>query len=256
MLDESVDARLSRGGFFAERPRLERFRVFGISESGLQDLCRAQGEPPPGTAVRFRVDDGEIELDFLLPRASPAESHRILDEYVARLEKALGIHVVARERTTLLEWVARRLIADGRTLAVAESCTGGLLGHYLTEIPGISAVFLEDAVTYSNDAKVRRLGVAPALLETHGAVSEEVVRAMAMGAREAAGAELGLATSGVLGPSGGSESKPVGLVWTALATSDGVTSWRREFPGDRSFKKILAAKHALDRLRRHLLGVG
>ena len=141
-----------------------------------------------------------------------------------------------------------------RTVAVAESCTGGLIGHLLTDLPGSSAYFLEDIVVYSNEAKMREVGVTASDLEQHGAVSEPVALQMARGIRERAGADIGLATTGVAGPDGGSEEKPVGTVYVAMATADASVARRFQLLTDRSRNKQLTAQIALDWLRRELLG--
>ena len=146
------------------------------------------------------------------------------------------------------EVVARRLIETKTTLAVAESCTGGLISHRLTEVPGISDVLLESVVTYSNESKVRRLGVDPELIRKHGAVSEEVARAMALGVARTSGARIGVAVTGIAGPGGGSEKKPTGLCY--MAVDDRVES--RVFTGDRSHVKERAAGYALNMLRLRL----
>ena len=140
------------------------------------------------------------------------------------------------------------------TLATAESCTGGLLANRLTDVPGASEVFLEGFVSYSNQSKSNLLGVSPELIRRHGAVSEEVVRAMAEGARVRSGATHALATTGIAGPGGGSVEKPVGTLWIGLSEEGGETvAWRENFPTDRLTFKRLATQAALDRLRKTLI---
>jgi PncC family amidohydrolase len=176
------------------------------------------------------------------------------------------------------------LLARGLKLGTAESCTGGLIGHLLTEVPGISAVLDRAVVSYSNQAKIDTLGVPAALIEKHGAVSAEVAEAMALGVRERAGTDLGLSTTGIAGPGGGSEEKPVGLVYFGLAgpglegpllaAADAVAdaggadagavdsggdgraeTVRMVFRGSRSVIKLKAAVHGLDLVRCRLLGI-
>ena len=140
------------------------------------------------------------------------------------------------------------------TVATAESCTGGLLANRLTDVPGASEVFLEGFVTYSNQSKSELLNVPSGLIARHGAVSEEVVRAMAEGARARSGSTHALATTGIAGPGGGSEEKPVGTVWIALSVEGRETeAWRENFPTDRMTFKQLVSQSALDRLRRELV---
>ncbi len=137
----------------------------------------------------------------------------------------------------------------GRTIATAESCTGGMIAAALTDIAGASAVFGHGYVSYANDAKVAMLGVEPGLIAREGAVSETVARAMAEGARARAGADLAVAVTGIAGPEGGSAEKPVGTVWFGLARKDGATlAERRVFPGGRDAVRRATVDHALDLL--------
>ena len=153
----------------------------------------------------------------------------------------------------LAERTAQRLLNQRLTLATAESCTGGLLAATLTEIPGSSAVLNRGFVTYSNASKTDLLGVSPELIATHGAVSEEVVRAMAEGALRKSGATFALATTGIAGPDGGTPEKPVGTVWLALARDGGETEvWKETRPADRLTFKQVVTQSALDRLRKFL----
>jgi PncC family amidohydrolase len=141
--------------------------------------------------------------------------------------------------------IGARLTARGLTVATAESCTGGLIGHLITEIAGSSAYYVGGIVAYSNDVKRSQLGVPEATLATHGAVSESTARAMAEGARRTLGADIGVATTGIAGPGGGSESKPVGLVYVAVATRDGTIVERHLLDGDRHAIKQQTAAAAL-----------
>jgi nicotinamide-nucleotide amidase len=155
----------------------------------------------------------------------------------------------------LEEAVGRLLAVQRKTLATAESCTGGLIGHRLTQIAGSSAYFFGGVIAYSNESKIRDLGVSSALIEKHGAVSEEVARAMAEGVRARFGADFGLAVTGIAGPEGGSAAKPVGTVWFALADASGTLAKHRCFPTIRENVKLWSSQQALDLLRRRLQGV-
>ena len=174
---------------------------------------------------------------------------------VAEVEGRLGHLVIGPEGTTLESAVGRLLGQRGLTIATAESCTGGLLAKRLTDVPGSSGYFLRGFVTYSNQAKVESLGVDPGLIERHGAVSAEVVEAMARGCRERSGTDFALATSGVAGPSGGTAAKPVGLVHIGLADSAGCRAERFKFGDHLSRPSIRdrACSSALNLLRRRLL---
>lgn len=150
--------------------------------------------------------------------------------------------------------VGKFLAARGETLAVAESCTGGLLAGQITDVPGASAYFLGGVVAYSNAAKVNLLGVSPEVLRTRGAVSPECARAMAAGARERFGATYALATTGIAGPGGGTPEKPVGLVHVALVSPDGAWAEEHRLPGGRAEVRRRACEAALALLLRHLEG--
>jgi nicotinamide-nucleotide amidase len=180
-------------------------------------------------------------------RAEGPRRKKVLDGLSRRVRAALGDAYLNAE---VHEVVARMLMETGTTLAVAESCTGGLISHRLTEVPGVSRVLLESVVTYSNESKVKRLGVDPALIEAHGAVSEQVARAMALGVARTSGAKVGVSVTGIAGPGGGSERKPVGLCY--MAVNDRVES--KVFVGDRSHVKDRAAGYALNMLRLWLEG--
>jgi len=151
------------------------------------------------------------------------------------------------------EVVGLKLAVGGYSLAVAESCTGGLIAQRLTDVAGSSKYFIEGVVAYSNDAKTRTLGVEPVLLLEHGAVSAPVAEAMAEGVRQRARTDFGLSVTGIAGPGGGSEEKPVGLVYIALADDAHIEHRRMIIPGDRQLIRWRASQAALDLLRRRLI---
>ena len=159
----------------------------------------------------------------------------------------------SRDGESIEEIVVKLLMERKQTLAVAESCTGGFLAHRITNVPGASAVFLAGYVSYANEAKEGLLGVDPRLISVHGAVSENVARAMAEGARQRAKATFALATTGIAGPGGGTEEKPVGTVFVALAGEGAATRKRHfRFPDDRPTFKELTTQASLEMLRRSL----
>ncbi|NLH48186.1 MAG: competence/damage-inducible protein A [Myxococcales bacterium] len=202
--------------------------------------------------LAFTAMTPEIMVTLTARDAEPEAAKAKLAAARALIEPAIGPAVITDDGRTLEEVVAGLLLAKNLTLATAESCTGGLIAARCTNVPGSSAWFREGAVTYSNEAKVRQLGVPAELIAAHGAVSREVAEAMAAGLRERSGADLAIAVTGIAGPSGGTLEKPVGLVHMALAGPSDVQAWRDVFSGDRRRVRLVAAEQALDRLRRVL----
>jgi nicotinamide-nucleotide amidase len=174
----------------------------------------------------------------------------LVEQAEAIVRGKIGEYIFGRDNDLLEEVIVRELTARGLTLAVAESCTGGLLAHRLTNVPGASAVFLAGHCTYCNDAKQSALGVLPETLAAHGAVSEAVAREMAEGARAKHGADYALSTTGIAGPSGGTADRPVGTVFIALAEPNGTTVLNPRNFFDRETFKFVTTQQALDLLRR------
>ena len=216
--------------------------TYGIPEGTVNELVNGivGKRATYGLTVRW----GRVNI-FI--RTEGSRRIQVLADLSRRVKRALGPGFMDAE---VQEVVARKLIATGTTLAVAESCTGGLIAHRLTDVPGVSVVLLESVVTYSNASKVKRLGVDPELIRERGAVSAEVARAMALGVARTSGARVGLAVTGIAGPGGGTAAKPVGLCY--LAVNDRVES--KVFSGDRSAVKERAAGYALNLLRQWLIG--
>jgi nicotinamide-nucleotide amidase len=203
------------------------------------------------------VDTGEECWARVRVRAdSPVAASAALVALEPALRGAFGVAWYGVDDETLEVLVGRLLRARGWSVALAESCTGGLVGHRLTQVPGSSAYFERGFVVYSNAAKQALLGVPEAVLREHGAVSAACAEAMARGARERAGADVGLSVTGIAGPDGGTSTKPVGTVFVALADADGTVVERHRFDRDREGNKALSATHALDLLRRRCLAVG
>ena len=256
MLDEQVlprlATRLADSGRGVVRARL--LRTFGIGESTLDaelaDVARADD-----VSLGFRTSFPDNYLRAVARAASAADADARLDEVCATIRERLGPLVYAEGDATLEQVVGRLLGERGLRVAVAESCTGGLVASRLTDVPGASAWFLGGVVAYSNASKQALLGVPEALLEKHGAVSEPVARAMAEGVRARFGADIGVATTGISGPDGGSAEKPVGLVHLALADAAGSHTDHFVFPLDRLRHRQLSTLVALDWIRRRLLGV-
>lgn len=235
-------------------------KIACLPESEVEERIAPAYEEFGREAISILARPGEIRLRFAA--AGPAEERRRrLDEIETRLRGLAGPAVFAgREEETLEQVVGGLLAAVRRTLATAESCTGGLLAERMTRVPGSSTCFVGGVVTYSNEMKELLLGVPSETIERHGAVSEPVARAMAEGVRRRLGTDFGIGITGVAGPAGGSEEKPVGTVHLALAgpdETDGTTEHRRVlFPGDRRRVREQSAQLALELLRRRLLRLG
>lgn len=225
-------------------------RTFGLPESEVNDLL-AGIETEFEVVIGYRATMPEIEVK-VLARADTVEAAAERAQRAALGVRArLGEEVVFGEGTARFpEALCRLLEAKGQTLALAESCTGGLVSELITAHSGASAVFRGAAVTYANDAKIALLGVTPALLARYGAVSAEVARAMADGARQAFNTDIALALTGIAGPTGGSAEKPVGLVHYAVSTAHGSSDRRVVFPGDRQQIRRRAAFAGLALVRR------
>jgi nicotinamide-nucleotide amidase len=242
-------ARRPSGGFV--RARL--LRTFGVGESSLDELLAGVGEP--GVVLGFRTAFPDNYLRPVARGASEAEAEARLERACRAIRERLGPLVYGEGAQTLEAATGALLRRRGRTLAVAESCTGGLLAERVTSVPGASEYFRGGVVAYADAAKTALLGVPRELLEAHGAVSVMVARAMAEGVRERLGADLGVATTGIAGPGGGSERKPVGLVCLALAHPEGTESGEFVFPFERDRHRALTTSVCLDWVRRLLLGV-
>ncbi len=205
----------------------------------------------PDIAFRYRFT---FPVNHLTLQATEGRADAKLTEIVETIAERLEKYLFSRNGKSHPEVVFELLRQHGNTLATAESCTGGWIAKLITDLPGSSDVFHEGVVTYSNEAKMRLLGVPEAMIAEHGAVSEPVVRAMAEGMKSRVGTDFAVAVSGVAGPGGGSEEKPVGTVWLGMAHPEGVVSTCRRFPGSREAVRLLSAHAALELVRRHLKG--
>ena len=228
-------------------------RTTGISESALandlEDVLGAIGD----VEIAFLPTLDGVDLR-ITAHGARADSDQAIEEAAARLRPVLGTHLYGTGDSDLAAVVLDRLRCLGARLAVAESCTGGLIGARLTEIPGSSAVFLGGMVTYSDESKTRDLGVDPSVLARDGAVSDATARAMVAGVANRFGAQAAIAVTGVAGPGGGTEDKPVGTVCFAALWDGSVESMKRHVPGSRYDLRRRAAQAAMDLLRRMLAG--
>jgi nicotinamide-nucleotide amidase len=227
-----------------------RLRTFGLPESLVGDRLAGVEQSFPGTTIGYRASFPEIEVKVLARGPSQAAARDICERATAEVRARLGTHVFGEAEDSFAGVVGRALRARGWTLAIAESCTGGLVGHMLTREPGASDFLLLDAVTYANSAKSRILGVDEETIRWHGAVSSEVAAAMAQGARRVSGADVALSLTGIAGPAGGTEAKPVGTVYIALVRPDGTVDVKhRALVGDRTRIQTLAAYAGLQLVR-------
>lgn len=231
------------------------FKLFGLPEAQVDAALADADFASLGVAVGFYPHFPENHLVITARGDSPERNNQILKRVGEEIEKRLGANIFARGDETVESLAALLLTQKGLTLALAESCTGGLIAHRLTGIPGSSA-FLERAlVTYSNKAKTELLGVPAAIIDQAGAVSFDTARLMARGARQAAGTDLGLAVTGIAGPDGGSEAKPVGTVFISLADAVNTFSRHFTFRWDRARNKAISSQAALMLLVDYLKGV-
>ena len=256
MMDGEVRQRLSA---LAGEVRLVRrmIRVSGKGESAVEEIVQplyspwAAEAPPIETTILAGL--GQVELHLVIQSADAAAASQRLDQAVAELAGALGVDAVSTDGTRLEAVVGQLLRDRGWWVAFAESCTGGLATSRMTDVPGSSDYVERSVVAYSNAAKVDLLDVPEALLAEHGAVSEPVATAMAAGIRRRAGVHVGVGITGIAGPGGGTEQKPVGTVCIAVASADAHVVRTFRFPQGREMVKAMAANWAIDMLRRFLL---
>jgi competence/damage-inducible protein CinA-like protein len=227
-------------------------RLTGLGESAMEAKLKPfYAIIPADVEVTTLAAPGDLSIRLTTSGGGSDEAaEACLNRLVAVIDRVLGPFIYSRDGSSLETVVGGLLLSRGLTIACAESCTGGLIAHRLTDIPGSSAYFLESAVTYSDRSKTRRLGVPKDLIEKHGAVSVAVARAMAAGIRRTSRADLGVAVTGIAGPSGGTARKPVGLVYVALARARGIAVTRNLFFGRREDIKFQSSQKALDMIRK------
>jgi nicotinamide-nucleotide amidase len=226
-------------------------RTFGLPESEVNDRL-AGVEASCGVVIGYRASLPEIEVKVLAKATSASEAEACARRAADEVRARLGDHVYDEGFGSLPESVGALLASRGLTLAIAESCTGGLAAELVTRAPGASRHFLGSVVAYANQVKTQLLGVPAELIAQHGAVSEPVARAMAEGARQRLGADVGLAFTGIAGPDGGTPEKPVGLVHWAVARASGTEHRERVFIGDRQSIRRRATFAGFDLIRRTL----
>jgi len=249
MFDKSILPRIKKivqGDFIVVR----KVRCIGAGESAIAEMLGDLMSRDRNPQINCTVDCGIITLYIVARTKDGSEAEALAAQDVQRLCGILGKLVYGFDEQSLAEVVGQKLVEESKTLVVAESCTGGLIAKMITDIAGSSGYFLGGWVTYSNESKVSELSVKKELIEKFGAVSSEVAQAMAAGAKLKAGADYAIAVTGIAGPQGGSEQKPVGLVYISIASSEGIHAEKCLFgPRDRGFIRQRAAQTALNLLR-------
>ena len=246
MFEDEVVPLLPRGeGIIVSRSLV----CYGMAESLIGEKLGAEIDLNGDPKVAFLPSEAVIRVKFTTRAATREAALARIEPVLAKARGIIGEAVFGEDEDTLEQVVARLLEARNLTIAVAESCTGGLVADRLTNVPGISRYLLEGVVAYSNESKTRLLGVPARLLAAVGAVSEEVARAMAEGVRTRSGADIGVGTTGIAGPTGGSAEKPVGTVHVAVATARGTVHRKLALWGTRTQIKDRGAKHALNLVR-------
>ena len=249
MLPEICDRIAARVG--AGKAFIRRLQTFGIGESTIQELVNARSADwPDGVTLGFRSGLPQLELKLQVDDPSLIAKR---DEAETLLHKLIGDHILGNDNDQLAMALQRALLDKQMSVTTAESCTGGLIASLITREAGSSQVFGSGFVTYSNTAKNSVLGVPTATLVNHGAVSEAVALAMLSGALEKSGSDIGIAVSGIAGPGGGSDDKPVGTVWMAWGTRNNHRAIRLQVPGSRERFQVLVAAIGLDIMRRQVL---
>ena len=229
-------------------------KIFGLREPDLAEIFKQIEDNTGEVVLGFYPHFPEIHITLSLKGEDEKSVSGELDRVEAEIYDLVGSYIFANGEETMEEVVGRLLREKGLSVSVAESCTGGLIGHRVTNVSGSSDYFQGGIICYSNSAKIRLLGVKEATLARYGAVSDTTAKEMAQGVREALGADLGVAVTGIAGPTGGTDSKPVGTVFVGLASDREVFAHGYRFWGDREQVKLQSATMALDWIRRYVQG--
>ena len=249
MVEAEVETRLREWLPDGGSRRVIYLKVTGVGESDIVEAVETQLEAIKGLDLGYCIRNGDVDVRLAGPQGA-------VDAATAIVRAALGDCIVSEDRRIIEEVIVQLLTDRGEWLSTAESCTGGTIASRITDVSGSSRVFGHGWVTYANEAKQQHLGVPAELIETHGAVSEEVARAMAEGALQRSGADHAISVTGIAGPTGGTPEKPVGTVWIGLASKNAETWAVKKFsPGARDRFKLLTSQAALEMLRRRLCGL-
>ena len=251
MVEEQLLPMIRERGNVQTAIKITRLRVFGIPESGLQDTVdRIFPDWPENVELGFRVQMPVVEVKI----ATIGDELNSLNElWAKKFEQHFADYVIGYDGLRLSQALNNALLKNNKTITTAESCTGGLIASGITSEAGSSAVFHAGFVTYSNQFKQQMVGVKLQTLKDNGAVSEAVVREMALGALESSGSDVAVAVSGVAGPDGGTDEKPVGTVWIAFGEKERLQARRFFFPGSRLRVQKFTAAIAIDLVRRYVL---
>ena len=252
MMDEYVIPEFLKRNPDMKKSCMRLVKTFGLPESEVAQ--KLKGIEKEGITLGYRAHFREIHLRVSSFGNTDSEAEELMNEFLEDIHSRLGHHVFTTSGEMLEEVVGNMLKEKNLTLATAESCTGGLLSNRITNIPGSSEYFLEGVISYSNEAKAKILGVPMELIEANGAVSSAVVEAMAQGVRSLAGSDIGIGISGIAGPGGGTDEKPVGTVFIGLDSPISGTTWREfHFQGTREEIKLVTVLNALYMIRQNLL---
>jgi len=253
MVEEQLLPLIREHGNIESAMLITRLRVFGVPESGLQDTVNEVfPDWPENVELGFRVQMPVVEVKIITLGDELTDLNR---QWTEKFKQQFSDYIIGTDDMRLSESVNQALLMSGKTLTTAESCTGGLIASAITSEAGSSAVFGAGFVTYSNQIKNKTLGVNLSTIETHGAVSQAVVEEMAQGALTHSGSDIAVAVSGVAGPDGGTDEKPVGTVWICFGSKDNLIARRFFFPGNRLRVQKTSAAIALDLVRRYALGL-
>ena len=251
MFEDSVLAELQS---FAGRQAviIRKLRCFGTGESNIAELLGPLMQRGRNPLINCTAKHGVITLHIIATAKDKIQAQQMAEKDEKNLRNKLGELVYGTEDQTLAEVVGEKLARQNKTIAVAESCTGGCLAKLLTDIPGASRYFTHGWITYSNSAKTSEVGVPAHLIEKHGSVSEQIAQAMAQGARKRAGTTFAIGITGIAGPAGASDQKPVGLVYISIDSDNVCETKRFIFPGGRDTIRLRTAQKALNMLRAKL----
>lgn len=252
MFENHVFAGLSeKAGEIVFRKRV--LKVSGLGESAIDEAIAPIYSAYKNVQTSILFNKSEVEVHLTAQGKNAAEADSLNNEIAVKIAETLGIAVFSTNGETMEEVIGKLLAEQGKTLSVAESCTGGLISRRITEVAGSSAYFIEGVVAYANEAKIRTLNVAPEIIQQNGAVSAPVAEAMARGMRERAGTDYAISITGIAGPAGGSPEKPVGTIFIGYTDEEITKSFKIVLPGDRYLIRWRSSQAALDYLRRQIL---